>query len=89
MLLNKKLSDKKFSGRGSSNGLVPNNEAHLSGDGLLDTSSGKRGRNEDGGSCGTGLLHGIANVGENGTVKVRGAGLLGVGTTDDICACPV
>jgi hypothetical protein len=45
MLLNKKLSDKKFFARGSSNGLVPNNEAHLSGDGLLDTSSGKRGTN--------------------------------------------
>jgi hypothetical protein len=45
MLLNKKLSDKKFFARGSSNGDVPNNETHLSGDGLLDTGSGKRGTN--------------------------------------------
>ena len=83
------------------------NEADLSGDGLLDTGSGKGRtelqlalfcgfekiviiiRNEDSGSCSTGLLHGIANAAENGTVKVHRAGLLGVGTTDDICACPV
>ena len=46
-------------------------------------------RNEDGGSGGTGLLHGIADVGENGKVKVSRAGLLGVGTTNDVGACVV
>jgi hypothetical protein len=44
-------------------------------------------RNEDSGGSSAGLLHGFANVGENGTVKVGRAGLLGVGTTDDIGAC--
>jgi hypothetical protein len=46
-------------------------------------------RNENGGSGSTGLLASIGNVGEDGTVEVSGAGLLGVGTTDDIRACYV
>lgn len=46
-------------------------------------------RNEDSRGVGTGLLHGVADAGENGTVKVGRTGLLGVGTTDDISACAV
>lgn len=43
-------------------------------------------RDENGGSGGTGLLHGIGDIGEDGKVEVERAGLLGVGTTDDVGA---
>lgn len=46
-------------------------------------------RNEDGRGGSSGLLHGVADVGENGKVKVSRAGLLGVGTTNDVGACYV
>ena len=44
-------------------------------------------RDEDGRGSSTGFLHGIGDVGENGEVEVSSAGLLGVGTTDDVGAC--
>lgn len=43
-------------------------------------------RDENGGSGSAGLLHGIGDIGEDGKVKVKRAGLLGVGTTDDVGA---
>lgn len=44
-------------------------------------------RDEDSGSSSAGLFHGIRDIGENRTVKVSTAGLLGVGTTNDIGTC--
>lgn len=43
-------------------------------------------RDEDGRGGGAGLLAGILNVGEDGEVQVSAAGLLGVGTTDNVSA---
>jgi len=62
------------------------NEADLSGDGLLDTSGGNRGRHEDGGGVGASLLHGIGDIGENRPAQVLLASLLGVGSTDNVGA---
>lgn len=44
-------------------------------------------RHKESRSSSTSLLHGISHVGEDGTVQVRRARLLGVGTTDDLGAC--
>lgn len=41
-------------------------------------------RDEDSRSSGASLLHGIADVGEHRAVQVRRAGLLGVGTTNNL-----
>lgn len=44
-------------------------------------------RDEDGGSGSAGLLDALLNIGEDGETEVLLAGLLGVGSTDDLCAC--
>lgn len=61
-------------------------KADLSSDGLLDTGGGERGRDEDGGGIGAGLLHGIADIGEHRLAEVLLAGLLGVGAANDVGA---
>ena len=43
-------------------------------------------RDEDGRGSGAGLLASILNVGEDRTLQVSAAGLLGVGTTDNVSA---
>lgn len=62
------------------------NETDLSSDGLLNTGGGNRRRDEDGGGVGASLLHGIGDAGEDGLAQVLLAGLLGVGSTDNIGA---
>ena len=62
------------------------NETDLSSDGLLNTGGGNRRRDEDGGGFGASLLHGIGDAGEDGLAQVLLAGLLGVGSTDNIGA---
>lgn len=44
-------------------------------------------RDEDGGSGSAGLLDALLDIGEDGETEVLLAGLLGVGSTDDLCAC--
>ena len=61
-------------------------EANLSGDGLLNTGGGNRRGHEDGGGVGASLLHGIGDIGENGPAQVLLASLLGVGSTDNVGA---
>ena len=41
-------------------------------------------RDKDSRSGSTGLLHGVTDVGEDRSVQVCRAGLLGVGTTDNL-----
>lgn len=43
-------------------------------------------RDEERSSGSSSLLDGLAHVGEDGTVKVHRAGLLGVGSTNDLGA---
>lgn len=44
-------------------------------------------RDEDGGCGSASLLDTLLHVGEDGEAEVLLAGLLGVGSTDDLCAC--
>jgi hypothetical protein len=44
-------------------------------------------RNEDGSCVSASLLDTLLNAGEDGETEVLLAGLLGVGSTDDLCAC--
>jgi hypothetical protein len=62
------------------------NETDLSLNGLLDTLGSDRGRDEDGGSGSASLLDSIGDGCEDGLAQVCLAGLLGVGTTDDLGA---
>lgn len=62
------------------------NETDLSSNSLLDTGGGERGRDEDGGGVGASLLHSIGDIGEDGLAKVLLAGLLGVGSADNVGA---
>lgn len=61
-------------------------EGNLGGDGLLDPGGSKRRGDEDGRGIGARGLAGLLNAGEDGLAKVLGAGLLGVGTANDIRA---
>lgn len=62
------------------------NERNLGGDGLLDTGSSKRRRNEDGRGIGAGGLASFLNTLEDRLAQVFASSLLGVGTTDDVGA---
>lgn len=44
-------------------------------------------RDENGGRSSAGLLNGLLYVGEDGLAEMLGAGLLGVRSTNDVCAC--
>jgi len=61
-------------------------QTDLGGNGLLNTLSSKRRRDEDGRGIGASLLHGIADRGEDGLAQVLGAGFLGVGAADNVGA---
>lgn len=62
------------------------NEGDLGSNGLLNTGSGDRGRDEDGRGGGSSLLDSVGDGCEDGLAQVNLASLLGVGTTDDVGA---
>jgi len=61
-------------------------QTDLGGNGLLNTLSSKRRRDEDGRGIGASLLHSIADGSEDGLAQVLGAGFLGVGAADNVGA---
>lgn len=54
--------------------------------GLLDRGGSKRRGNEDGGGVASGLLHGLGDGAEDGETEMGLAGLLGVGSSNDLGA---
>lgn len=61
-------------------------ERELGLDGLLDRGGGKRRGHEDGGGVAAGVLHGLGDGAEDGETEMGLAGLLGVGSSDDLGA---
>jgi hypothetical protein len=62
------------------------NEGQLGLNGLLDRGGGKRRGDEDGGGVTSSLLHGLGNGAEDGETEMALAGLLGVGSSNDLGA---
>lgn len=65
---------------------IPDNEWHLGGNGLLNTSSGHWRWNEDGRCICASLLHCLLNRRPDWKIEVLLAGLLWVGASNNICA---